>query len=160
MSVTDLISQVGGTIGTVGSAVATYLATQIRTVRTATAAAKKAREGAEEARDSARSILTTIETLARGVRMELDHIKTESFRTPVVPFDPHAPTPSEIGRRLDELSKRLEECRSDILRERGARHAMQHTLAEESREDEKQWREFHRILGEIQGELRARESSR
>lgn len=161
-NVTDLLQQVGGTLGTIGSGVATYLATQIRSVRESARKAQSARQGAERALATVELVKESVDNIARGIRLEVEHFRNEmsAHRPQSSPAftlaDPSAPTLAELGRRLEELSKRIEECNGDIKRERGARHALQQNLADGGREDERQWREFHRILGEIQGELRGR----
>lgn len=163
-SLTDLLSQVGGAAGTLGSAVAGYLATQIKSIRTSAKRAREAYDGANLARAAAEAARDATDSLVRGVRLEIEHFRSEiqvaSLHRPqsqpaFTPVDPNAPTMAEVSRRLEDLAKRIDECKVDIARERNARHLLQRTLADEGREEERQWREIHRILGEIQGELRA-----
>jgi len=158
MSLLDTLQSIGGAIGTLGSGVATYLATQIRVVREGAKAAIDAAARAEiayrNAQAEAASLRSEMDALRRGVRLEL-----ESFRQQEAPTGRHnllaQDVQPELVRRLDELARRIEEVRSEITRERGARHTMQQRLNDEAREEERQWREIIRDLGEIKGELSA-----
>ncbi len=169
MSILDALSQAGGALGTLGAGVAGWVATKIREVQLAAEKVEQVAEKAEAARvfvEAAlarfRSELEALDALKRGIRLEIEGAKHYEGGSPyrsgsspfLAPLEPGAPSNGELSRRIEAIERRLEELRQDIMRERGARHAMQHQLADDDREDERQWREIHAGLGEIKGYLR------
>lgn len=154
----DVLQSIGGAVGTAGGAVATWVASKIKAAEEAATKAVAARDEALAVLKRMREELEALDTLKRGIRLEIDHARETSapYRSPApsTPFEPGAPSNGELGRRLDVFERTLENLRQDIMRERSARHAMQHQLVEDGREDEKQWREIVRDLAEIQGLLR------
>jgi predicted nucleic acid-binding Zn-ribbon protein len=155
VSFSDILSQLGGGLGTAGAAVAGWVATQIREVKAAAEKAEAARAFVEAALARFRSELEALDTLKRGIKLEIENAQQHPYRgsSPFLP-EPGAPSNGELGRRLDEVTRRLEELKSDITRERGARHALQAQLTADSREEERQWRETHQALGEIKAYFR------
>jgi hypothetical protein len=158
VSVWDSIQQLGGAVGTAGGAIATYVGTQIREIKTSARKVAIARAAVEAALLKMRSELEALEVLKRGIKLEIEQAKHEAasqITRGSGPFivDPSAPSNGEIARRIDGIERRCEKIEAELIRERGARHALQHQLTEDGREDERQWREIVRDLGEIKGQI-------
>ena len=162
MSVFDTLNQIGGAVGSVGSILAGYLASKIREVRDYAKDAKKDRERAEKAREAVEGVLDQIRAAAdgvrRGLRLELEDRVPEivsrslaHLHRPTIPDG--VPSLHQIDVRFAELSRRLDELKTDILHERGARHGLQRKLEDESKEEERQWKDLHRTLAEIQTQI-------
>lgn len=59
----------------------------------------------------------------------------------------------KLAIQQSENSKKIEELKGEILRERGARHALQKEFGNYIRGEAESWRELHRSLGQIEGRL-------
>jgi hypothetical protein len=60
-----------------------------------------------------------------------------------------------LKERYEELKERYSELRSDLVRERGARHALAKEQAEQWRKQADEWNELHRTIGRLEGELKS-----
>ncbi len=158
MSIFDTLNQIGGAVGTLGSALAGYLASKIREVKDVAKEAKKERERAEDARKAVEGALDQVRALAetarRGVRLELDD------RLSQLQLHHHRPTipdgimsAAQVEARLGEIHRRLDELKNDIFHERGARHKLQAQLSQESKEEERQWDSLKDTLAQLQTEI-------
>lgn len=157
MSLLDTINQIGGALGTVGAGFAGWVATKINEVKASAEKATYAADRAEQTLKRLREELEGMDALKRGIKLEIEQAIADAT-TPTRNSSPFlteqgVPTNGELGRRLDEYVKRLEHMQGEILRERGARHALQHQIKTDDREDEQQWRELLRALATIQAQI-------
>jgi type II secretory pathway pseudopilin PulG len=147
MSIFDTLNQIGGAVGTVGSAIAAYIASKLREARDQAGRARKERERAEDARRAIEGVLDQVRALAestkRGVRLELEDRLAQAA--------PMAQAQVEI--RLAEIHRRIDELKSEVLYERSARKKLQEELSQESREEERQWKDLQHTLAQIQTEV-------
>jgi len=160
MSIFDTLNQIGGAVGTVGSALAAYIASKLREARDHAGHAKKERERAEDARRAIEGVLDQVRTLAeaarRGVRLELEDRLVQlqllpQHHRPTIPDGVLSAAQVEI--RLGEIHRRLDELKSDVLHERSARRKLQDELSQGSKEEERQWKDLQHTLAQIQTEI-------
>jgi hypothetical protein len=160
VSLFDTVSQIGSAVGAIGGTGATYIwhrfEASIAAGKKALEVSKGAIEIANEATETAKKAVKRVseaeqhlEAFVRAVRAELDALK--SF--PPVREVRESPIPGLHG--AEELRREIgalrEELRSEILRERGQRHAMQSELAQTAREQVKSWLEMTTSIAELKG---------
>jgi hypothetical protein len=157
VSLFDTVSQIGSAVGAIGGTGATYIwhrfEASIAAGKKALEVSKGAIEIANEATETAKKAVKRVseaeqhlEAFVRAVRAELDALKS---------FHPmrESPIPGLYG--AEELRREIgalrEELRSEILRERGQRHALQSELAQTAREQVKSWMEMTTSIAELKG---------
>lgn len=151
----DFIGQFGNavtdTAGVVGGGFATYVGKKFVS---AERNARRAIKIAEEAKRIVDKFEERFESLQQGVRLEIANFKNEMFHGQADGYR-SASRPDlnaeEYERRFRDIQSRIEELRSDVNRERGARHALQKQIADEAREDSRQWLEIQKMVSRIDG---------
>jgi uncharacterized coiled-coil DUF342 family protein len=137
----DLIRSYGGYLGSGSAAVAGYIFKRFRATETAALSAsklaKELRDQFEDFKEKFDELRTGFDTF-RQVTERTSHSRIES---------------DDVHRRFNELGDRLDEIRSSVLGERGARHALQKEFYEYVKGEAEQWKELHRSLGKIEGRL-------
>jgi hypothetical protein len=157
VSLFETVSQIGSAVGAIGGTGATYIwhrfeasiaagKRALEVAKSASETADHASKGAKKALERIAEVEEQIQAFVRAIRAELDALK--SF-----PSVRESPVPGLHG--TEELRREIaalrEELRSEILRERGQRHALQSELAQTAREQVKSWVEMTTSVAELKG---------
>jgi len=141
----EVVKEAGGFLGVTSAGAVGWAIKKFKTVES---------NASEALRASARALelITQLEEKYRTSKTEV-----EAFRTKVDSehnlLQASQPDLDDLDRRFDDLQNRLDELRADILRERGARHALQKEFSDYIKGDADSWRALHRSLGQIEGRL-------
>lgn len=177
----EVLGQIGAVVGAVGTGA---VGANIPRLKKGEKTAQKALTLAEEAISQFSAFKVAFRAELESLKSDLDRVKR--YRARAAQYAEDAPprrasdsrpdlltsvSVEELQRRNDqrmdelrakyeELRGRCDELRAELLRERGARHALQHELTKQQQEFSKyvvgqgeSWNEIHRTLGQIEGKL-------
>lgn len=161
MDAIDIVQKFTGALGVVGAGVAGEVFRRFRTAeKSAKSALKKSSEALEKATTAlakAESLSGAFDDIRQAFRLEVDNIKQdieERFR----PFTRNSRPDlfyderrfDELKREMEKLHQTIQEVKSDLVRERGQRHALQKDVQDLIKSEAESWRVIDRTLGRLE----------
>lgn len=155
VAVADLLSQAGGAIGTIGTALSGYL---LKRVLKSAENADSARDIAAQAKAIADALNTTFVATRAALRLELDSHKQSvderlhGMSTPSVGMRTPWPSRPDLGydERVSGLLTKIEAVSSELKQERDRRVELERLVNERNKEDIERWLKLERTLGNLE----------